>query len=56
MLGLHITAGLVGLLSGAVALASTKGSDWHRRGGRAFVIAMCAMSGVTSTLGVTRLG
>ncbi|HVF34583.1 MAG TPA: hypothetical protein VND91_04610 [Candidatus Saccharimonadia bacterium] len=40
---LHIIAGTVGLLSGYLALYSTKGAPLHRRAGTVFVYAMLAM-------------
>lgn len=44
MVLLHIIGGLIGLTSGAVALASPKGSRLHRRSGMVFVYAMLLMS------------
>lgn len=41
---LHITAGLLSLLAGAVALFTAKGMDRHRRWGHAFVAAMWVMT------------
>jgi uncharacterized membrane protein len=41
---LHIIAGFVALLSGAVALCSLKGGSIHRRSGIIFVYAMLAMA------------
>jgi len=41
---IHIVAGLLALLSGAVALYATKGSPLHRRSGRIFVVAMLVMA------------
>ena len=40
----HITAGLLALIAGAIALYATKGSPLHRRAGMVFVAAMLAMS------------
>jgi hypothetical protein len=45
MLTLHVTAGLLSLLAGAIALLATKGSVLHRRAGLAFVAAMLVMTG-----------
>lgn len=44
MVVMHIFAGLVALLAGAVALASSKGSTMHRRAGTLFVLTMLVMS------------
>ena len=41
---IHIVAGLLALLAGAIALAAAKGSGLHRRSGRVFVGAMLAMT------------
>jgi uncharacterized membrane protein len=42
---LHITAGLVVIVSGAFALFSTKGSPLHRGAGRVFFFAMATLTG-----------
>jgi uncharacterized membrane protein len=42
-LGVHVLAGLLGLLTGAVALAAVKGGLVHRRSGMAFVVTMLVM-------------
>ena len=44
MLPIHVTAGLLALLAGTIALIATKGSSWHRRSGDAFVAAMLVMA------------
>jgi uncharacterized membrane protein len=41
---IHILAGLVSLIAGALALAAAKGSPWHRASGRVFAIAMLVMT------------
>lgn len=41
---IHIAAGGLGLVSGALALAATKGAGLHRRSGMAFVYSMLTMS------------
>jgi len=41
---LHIGAGLIGLVSGAVALYALKGANLHRKSGMIFVYAMLFMS------------
>ncbi|HET9484862.1 MAG TPA: DUF2306 domain-containing protein [Xanthomonadales bacterium] len=44
MLVIHVTAGLIALIAGAVALFAPKGSALHRRGGFVFAIAMLVMT------------
>jgi uncharacterized membrane protein len=44
LLPVHITAGALGLLSGYVALYSTKGASLHRRSGMVFVYVMFTMA------------
>jgi uncharacterized membrane protein len=44
ILAAHITAGVVGVGSGAVAMLARKGSPLHRRAGNWFLLAMLAMS------------
>lgn len=44
MVVMHIIAGLVALLAGAIALASRKGARMHRRAGSLFVLTMLVMS------------
>jgi uncharacterized membrane protein len=44
MIAIHVTAGLLSLIAGFVALYSTKGAPLHRRSGMAFVIAMLTMT------------
>jgi hypothetical protein len=44
LLPIHITAGLVAIAGGMVALYVTKGSDLHRRSGWVFTIAMWTMT------------
>ena len=41
---IHVAAGLLALVAGAVALFAAKGSFLHRRAGRLFVIAMLTMT------------
>ena len=45
MLWIHIVAGTLALMAGAVALATRKGDTVHRRGGGLFVVAMLVMTG-----------
>lgn len=45
ILVLHISGGITGILSGAVAMCFRKGSRGHAMAGRVFVIAMLCMSG-----------
>lgn len=46
LLILHISGGIGGLLSGAVAMIFRKGSSGHRAAGNVFFVAMLTMSGV----------
>jgi uncharacterized membrane protein len=46
LLSVHITAGLVGIVSGATALLFRKGSHLHRKAGNWFFIAMLTMSAI----------
>ncbi|MGH8049238.1 MAG: hypothetical protein ACREPB_01110 [Arenimonas sp.] len=41
---IHIIAGLLSLITGAIALYSVKGSTWHRKSGMLFAIAMVVMT------------
>ena len=41
---IHIIAGLLALVAGAIALYAAKGSKLHRKSGMVFVVAMLAMS------------
>jgi len=50
----HITAGAVGILSGYVALAASKGETVHRRSGMVFVYAMLTMALMGSTIALAR--
>jgi len=45
MLSLHVTAGLLAIALGFVALWAAKGQDVHRKAGTAFVVAMLALGG-----------
>jgi hypothetical protein len=44
MLWIHVTAGVLALLAGALALIAAKGSTLHRRAGRSFALAMLVMT------------
>ena len=46
ILVLHISGGIVGLLSGAAALVARKGSRLHRIAGNAFFVSMLTMSAI----------
>jgi hypothetical protein len=46
VLGLHITAATVGILSGATALLARKGSPLHRKAGNWFFVSMLTMSAI----------
>lgn len=54
LLVLHITAGIVGLLSGAVAMSVRKGSERHRTAGDVFVVAMLIMGACGSYLALLK--
>lgn len=41
---LHIAAGGIALCAGSISLASKKGHQWHRQGGKVFVLSMLLMS------------
>ena len=45
MTSLHILAGTLSLLAGALALAAPKGGALHQRSGQVFVVAMLGMAG-----------
>jgi uncharacterized membrane protein len=47
---IHIIAGLLALLSGAVALYAAKGSPLHRKSGMVFVVAMLVMTSSAVTI------
>ena len=44
MMPIHVAAGLLGIVSGAVALSALKGGARHRRSGMVFVYSMLLMS------------
>ena len=44
LLPIHVTAGLLAIAAGAVALSAVKGSRVHRRSGDVFVVAMLTMA------------
>lgn len=54
LLVLHITGGIVGLLSGAAAMSFRKGSRGHRAAGNVFVVAMLIMGACGSTLALMK--
>ena len=49
-LALHVGGGLVGILSGFVALFARKGGPTHRLAGQVFVLSMLTMSGVAAAV------
>jgi uncharacterized membrane protein len=51
---LHVLAGTLGLLSGYLALYTTKGAPLHRRAGTVFVYAMLAMCALGFIVSATR--
>ncbi len=50
VLWVHVAAGVLAVLAGAVALATRKGGDRHRRAGRGFVAAMAVVVGTVPPL------
>lgn len=50
LLGLHILAGTVSLISSPVALFSKKANQWHRKAGKVFVLAMTVVFVTTLVL------
>jgi len=52
LMNIHIIAGSIGLLAGAVALFARKGANLHRGGGLVFVTAMLGMSASAIPLAV----
>ncbi len=54
LLLLHICAGTVGLLSGAVAMSFRKGSRWHGTAGNVFFISMLTMSGIGASMALMK--
>lgn len=50
LLVLHISGGMIGLLSGAVAVIYRKGSRGHRQAGNVFVASMLVMAAAASCL------
>jgi len=54
LLALHISGGIIGLLSGAVAMIYRKGSRGHRVAGDVFVVSMLVMGACGSTLALMK--
>lgn len=54
LLVLHITGGIVGLLSGAAAIGFRKGSQRHRLAGKVFVASMLIMGACASSLALMK--
>lgn len=54
LLVLHIAGGIVGLLSGTVAMVYRKGSPGHRTAGKIFVISMLIMAACATYLAVLK--
>lgn len=54
MTSLHILAGTLSLIAGALALAAPKGGTLHRRSGQVFVVAMLGMAGSGATIAAMR--
>jgi uncharacterized membrane protein len=51
---LHVAAGAIALLGGAIALSALKGGNLHRRAGKIFVVAMLTMAVAADYLAVVR--
>src|SRR5688572_9090152 len=49
---IHIVAGLLALMSGAIALFAAKGSPLHRKAGTVFVAAMLVMSSTGAMMAI----
>lgn len=56
LLALHIAAGSMAILAGALALVLRKGGMWHRRAGQVFAISMLAMAGLGMVLAPLKPG
>ena len=54
LLVLHITGGIVGLLSGGLAMLYRKGSEGHRTAGKVFVVSMLIMAACATYLAVLK--
>src|SRR5438093_11423131 len=54
LLPVHISAGVVGILSGSAAMSFRKGSPRHALAGKVFVIAMMTMSSSAVYLALTK--
>ena len=54
LLVLHITGGIVGLLSGTVAIVYRKGSPGHRTAGKVFVVSMLILAACATYLAVLK--
>ena len=55
LLPIHIIAGAIGIVSGAVALYALKGATLHRKSGMIFVYAMLALSASGAVLALVKL-
>src|SRR5437763_17186893 len=54
LLILHISGGMVAILSGAVAMGFRKGFRWHALAGQVFVVALLTMAGCGAGLAVVK--
>jgi len=54
LLPIHVTAGLLSIAAGAVALWAIKGSPLHRKSGLVFVIAMLTMASTGAVVAVAK--
>lgn len=51
---IHICGGIIGVLSGSIALIVRKGSRWHRKSGDVFVISMLCMAAAGAYVAFTK--
>ena len=54
LLPIHVTAGLLSIAAGAVALYAIKGSPLHRKSGLVFVVAMLAMASTGAVIAIAK--
>ena len=52
----HITGGVIAILSGYTAVLASKGESLHRAAGKVFVLAMVIMGGMAAYLAISLLG
>jgi len=54
LLPIHVTAGLLSIAAGAVALYALKGSPLHRKSGLVFVVAMLTMASTGAVIAIAK--